>query len=1638
MSSEYEAAFKGTREMAVSAMHRVQQQLQTLQQDGSKDSNRHEIQLALSTLRTICTVAAKPEGQHYAVYCDTLVHVLGKHIQPTMSTKYWTMYLEHLRYLHHLVADKKMFTEAKSICDLVASYANYLKSEGDYKIVLGMFLQHLLCQHSHVRLNAQLAQEHIISILEALKELFVRMLQCNKSENFTYPELITDFIQYLVPKRVSTVFNYLATLSANKTQMYDAFFVLLKDERTLQPSKEVLQAHCQRHLEALTVFFQLDVPDRLQQQLALRHLRACREMSVFASDKSANYVFSLLYYLVKLVYGLPNPGEFQDIYKDLSQKLTTFFERYGELLMQERWFTDVPVIIAVLLTQMQQHLTTPFTFFWQHMNSIECYISHFEIILSCIRLAPRITETKLLKFDCCTSARKHTIISFVVSSLAAFSSYAAAVDDTTQESAELFVSFRTQLLTLMRHGVSVLDSLACITPDTAELKLIYARIVQLTLDMRTPAQKRLCITLAEFLLRIRHKFAIKDWTMLLRRLYKMTLETKETTLTLDLHVAHIASMLQESAWPDINTLRTRIGHFHTASPYVSPGQCILQLAMESHSPFKVFLEAPQKHLLHWLETQQYLKYHKSSEQLQTTLMRCSPSLYAEVLVARGAGVGGALPNAVLTRLQQLRKELEQKIEKTAGLTRLEQLCWAHINTALLHDAWKVRKSTLAAEIKFQEDTLEDIWQRKELNTITVEHEIKFIKQAELALQAFRVFYEKADSEPILSNEVYIDWESIVEDLTSLALYMQLAGYLDVATDAWLLHYRITNLIDDDYNSIRSLSYFCENSVYFQNAQNAIDLRIEVPHKQKFLLHALKQLPTLIKRYQNHVLMCLCQMAHYYARTGHLNYAQALLQYVQQAHATLPNQQGKYNVVLGTVDIVKFRILWKHLDSVVDRGDTQLSQRCLLREMEDTLERFRGDFFKLSNSELVSYTILLLSLVEEVAECAANRLCDHFVNSYFAGTFKLLLQSGSALRIIQMLAMWAWINLQMEYVQKAQIKIKLIEYILGAKNIDDLRQLSEARAAEKKLAAPNGYNTAELLHSGVEPLRKMIPLYASPIKTLKIPLSPSVQAESSLKRYLQLTSNDTLQQYEILQWCCFMVGCLNARLYFLADNHDKLEDFYDSSQQWLEQHEQSKQHNFLRIKFQNIQLLSMQHYVNYLRMHKKYEKALSCLEAGLHRYTSVKGNVDTVYHINFLLQLRATKKELAAKKEAKSHGGLRRALAFNVSPDLENATLLAAPVVAPIKTAKKVPVAAFKIYDSDESLNKHTPKRAAIAPLPEVSKTKEKTLSLTARKTRKLLATETPAKTGVTNGIKSSTKSLTARKLRELRAAAGDLHSNSSNSTPDSDADNILNLCQRIESVDLVDSDDAGSGKHNEVANLETMSNNKRSVRKASRHNENLLNICRKIESIDLAGDEEPALASTKRVSTKVKEEKDCKRIHTPEVIDISDDTDSFKTPDSTFGKLTAPPKTTTNTKGSTKKASRAAQSRRNSRETNTNDASVEVSASSAAGETTTLIPCEPQIQVVEKIKITEDKKSTTTKTRTRTKTEVRTLKVITRETEIKILSPAAQAASKDKQSANATRGRARATRKAASNDNNDENVAPPVTVSRTLSRRARQ
>ena len=135
----------------------------------------------------------------------------------------------------------------------------------------------------------------------------------------------------------------------------------------------------------------------------------------------------------------------------------------------------------------------------------------------------------------------------------------------------------------------------------------------------------------------------------------------------------------------------------------------------------------------------------------------------------------------------------------------------------------------------------------------------------------------------------------------------------------------------------------------------------------------------------------------------------------------------------------------------------------------------------------------------------------------------------------------------------------------------------------------------------------------------------------------------------------MVGCLNARLYFLVEDYDQLEAFYENGNKWLEM----RQNEFNKKLYRNVQLMALQHYVNFLRARRKYDKAQQYLLTAINLCENMKYNVDGLYHINFQLQLLNTRKELDNMQniicERPVHNKLRKQLQFNISPERKELT-----------------------------------------------------------------------------------------------------------------------------------------------------------------------------------------------------------------------------------------------------------------------------------------------------------------------------------------------------------------------------------------------
>lgn len=130
---------------------------------------------------------------------------------------------------------------------------------------------------------------------------------------------------------------------------------------------------------------------------------------------------------------------------------------------------------------------------------------------------------------------------------------------------------------------------------------------------------------------------------------------------------------------------------------------------------------------------------------------------------------------------------------------------------------------------------------------------------------------------------------------------------------------------------------------------------------------------------------------------------------------------------------------------------------------------------------------------------------------------------------------------------------------------------------------------------------------------------------------------------------FTIGCLNARLYFLVEDYVQLESFYEKGSLWLE----TRQNNFNKRYFRNVQLMAVQHYANFLRANNQPEKAIQCLKYGLELCESMKLDLDVVYRVNFRLQLLVAQQELDRSRTNKHvNGKIKRALKFNLSPEQE--------------------------------------------------------------------------------------------------------------------------------------------------------------------------------------------------------------------------------------------------------------------------------------------------------------------------------------------------------------------------------------------------
>ncbi|KAM7341680.1 three rows [Cochliomyia hominivorax] len=1273
MDKDFETELKGSLDEAISAKQQIAKYFKRYGESGHQDAKKHQLIFAS---KIICGIT-KCDNKHVDIYCNIIVEIFANHLSPEISLKYWTLYVNCIRYFHYTLVEKKDFDKAALIYRHISSYPSKLQSTEISLTCINIYCYQLFLQNSLKAKNPELAVKEATEIVENLTKLFQEVLETNKTQNFQYPDVLKKTMSWLFPQnRAGTVYLFLKILPETKVkQMFQSLFNLYGRLTFEQISNETeIQDHAKYIIETLYILLQVDIMDKMQLQLGLMLLSYCRIENRLQSYKPVADSFLILYDYLKSLCVQQTTLDFHDVYSKRCERFKDLFDKYAKNVMNQSWYGDFLVLIFFIHSQLQN--TAVFGNFWKQMLHMKCFKSMLQLFMEFMKLAPCISsETKLFTINCCTSTRKHVILSFAQVSLATFVFYCQNVNEEQQgnifnssdddDSTDYYKeTIKNNLLLIVNHAFKIIDKMDCIKSKSQDIDIILTRFKQATLNCKSIKQANTCIAICELFLKIKTKITQKDWTLLLRRLYKTaaTYITNDRNIARDIQMCYITSMLLESEL-DIGQIRTQISIFYandqtsstTASNITNHENCLMYLYHNTTSLFKGHLDATRKKLLHWLESQHVIKYYKTNTSLLHSILKSSQTHYDFVIITRLA----KLQTYAMAKISSIYKSLKSKA-KEMNLSRLESLTYAHVCVMILNDMKGNQKIQIDSK-DLCEEQLENLLMREEMSTFTIHNDLKYYKMAWEAFKAFEEFYEKFDQETISMDDAIIDWESILDDLSNLALCLQLSGYIEYSSHIWLLHYKCSCLIQDNFSALRGLAFFCEHSKFCDN-DRFINLNEEIQLNFTNITQGLENLLNLQRQtYQNYILLAVLQIAHYYARLGRLTFAQILLQYVQEKHDELPERQGQYDIVMATMDAIKFRLLAKHFDEACakDQAKTQrttaeklLLHRCLLREIEEILDRFHQFSFISSNDGLM-YSILIVGLVQEMAECTVNRLCDNFINALFIATCKCTLQLGLALRFVQVMGMWMWVNLQMEYVDKAQTKLKLIEYVMGLKTIKEL--------TEKKSKVVNSVTTStgciELYtpshhNPGMEAIRRLAQVQLSPIKTGKLQLSPS-HRNSDLKRYLKCNIDaKLLPPNEQIEWTFFMIGCLNARLYFLVEDYEQLEMFYERGNRWL----QTRQNSFNKNYYKNIQLMAMQHCANFLRARRQYEKALQCLEYGITMCENMKFYIDAVYYVNFQLQLTATRKEMMKSDDLKhsqllpSHSKLRRVLEFNISPE----------------------------------------------------------------------------------------------------------------------------------------------------------------------------------------------------------------------------------------------------------------------------------------------------------------------------------------------------------------------------------------------------
>lgn len=787
-----------------------------------------------------------------------------------------------------------------------------LQEEADHKTYLDIHLTHfngiyMLMQKQRLPLEAS---SQLCYALESLGELFEAMRL--KKITKTGP-LVERLNETLFGKRSRTFFKSLSLLpSESLAKMFGPLMKLLASSSTSELSNQFSE-----YLSFTLALIQIDMLSPEPSQLSLQLLRMCKDL--FKQETNLTYALQLLYYYVKLLYVREATPNFKRTYMDLVRKFQNFFEHKAAPQATEQWLTDLLVALQRLQTLLHQSgskIQSPFQVFWQQMEgegSPEAYAAHFQLLQSCASLAVNVTRSPLgssCANEACKSLRRHCMLAYGLCSLDAYINWQPTQEQKADRVSPWgYEGFPAQvvlidylqtplkpLLGSISLALDVAKSLKCLGPSSIELIKLVRQLTHVADQVSCPEQMSLLWPLLEPLQQLRPLIASQELRGLLRRLFKASCHCRDPQMAGRLCASYLASLTNPAR------LRSQIcAYYHSQGKEEKEIQKSVYEWHES-CPLPAPLTPAQKKQLYDTDLYAVLHYVRNPSVLHLkSLLRCRMNDYHLVLLARQLRSDGS----VLRECQ----ELIGKLKARSSLNRLEQLCLGHANVGLLLDALEAQKCKVSSK-ETGENLLEELMLRHNLSEINIEREQRLVNLASEAIAGFKHFFSRADEEPLQCEDTAIDWEALIDDAVAAAMALSTMGYQSQADDAWLLLLRIAWVLQDRFTYLRALTHFL--------AQNEVPPRLklniseEVERAEDLLDDLWPQLPSgrFFKRQDSTVMLCLCHLASYYARKECLSHAQLILLLVEQLRGELPERLGKSDIVLITLQAVRFRLSYQ--------------------------------------------------------------------------------------------------------------------------------------------------------------------------------------------------------------------------------------------------------------------------------------------------------------------------------------------------------------------------------------------------------------------------------------------------------------------------------------------------------------------------------------------------------------------------------------------------------------------------------------------------------------------------------------------------------------------------------------------------------